>query len=408
MIRKLRIRFIILSMFSLFALLAGIVTGMNIINYYSVIREADDTLDFLSHNRGRFPDNIGGIRNEMAPDISPEIPYESRYFSVVLDNNGNALQIDTGKIKAVSSERAVEYAEEVLAAGKSQGFADDYRFVYYSEDGQNRIIFLDCGRKLHSFRAFLFTSIGISLAGYLIFFFVILFFSERIIRPAAESYEKQKRFITDAGHEIKTPLAIIKADADVMEMEYGENEWLTDIQKQTQRLTVLTNNLVYLSRMEEAKDSLPMIEFSFSDVVSEAAASFEALAQTQNKFFQCSIQPLLSLKGNEQAIHQLITILLDNALKYSPENGFVSLTLTKQNKTLRLSVFNATKNCIPGESLNLLFERFYRIDSSRSSQTGGYGIGLSIAQAIVSVHGGKIHASTGDGHTLQIDVTFPA
>ncbi|MFQ9800920.1 MAG: sensor histidine kinase [Clostridia bacterium] len=185
----------------------------------------------------------------------------------------------------------------------------------------------------------------------------------------AESYEKQKQFITDAGHEIKTPLTIIKADTDVLEMDFGENEWLSDIRKQTVRLTSLTNDLVYLSRMEEAGDSMAMIEFPFSDVVGEAAASFQALAQTQGKEFQCDIQPMLSLNGNEKAIQQLVGILLDNALKYSPKNGMVSLKVWKQNRAVYLSVLNTTESPVQKDKLDLLFERFYRTDTSRNSQT---------------------------------------
>lgn len=190
-------------------------------------------------------------------------------------------------------------------------------------------------------------------------------------------------------------------------MEFGESEWLTDIQTQANRLTTLTNDLVYLSRMEEANDSLQMIEFPFSDVVSETASSFKALAQTQNKAFQQKIQPLLSLTGNEKAIRQLINILLVNALKYSPDHGTISLALESQNKTVQLSVFNTTEHFIPKESLDLLFERFYRIDQSRNSQTGGYGIGLSVAKAIVEAHNGRIQAKTENGHSLQITVILP-
>ncbi|MDD6812456.1 MAG: hybrid sensor histidine kinase/response regulator [Lachnospiraceae bacterium] len=210
----------------------------------------------------------------------------------------------------------------------------------------------------------------------------------------------------EAGHEIKTPLTIIKADTDVLEMEFGENEWMTDIQKQSKRLTDLTNDLVYLSRMEETDKSMQMIAFPLSDVVSETSASFQILAQTQGKLFQCNIQPMLSLTGNEKAIRQLVSLLLDNALKYSPDNGTISLTLERQNKNLQLSVWNTTTDYIPKDKLNLLFERFYRMDSSHNSKTGGYGIGLSIAQAIVAAHRGKIYAKTTDGYSLQITACF--
>ena len=152
---------------------------------------------------------------------------------------------------------------------------------------------------------------------------------------------------------------------------------------------------------------MQMIEFPFSDVVTETASSFQSLAQTQEKDFQCQIQPMLTLRGNEKAIGQLVSILLDNALKYSPVNGTVSLSVEKQNRTLYLIVYNTTVNEIVKENLPLLFDRFYRTDPSRNSQTGGYGIGLSVAKAIVTAHNGKIQATTEDGHSLQITAVFP-
>ena len=404
MIKKLRVKFITLSMLTLFVLLSVILTSVNVLNYYAVIAEATDTLSLRANNRGVFPDFDN---NDKPRDMSPETPYESRYFSVLLNENGDILQTNTGKIKAVDSGQAITYAEQVLKKDADSGFVNSYRFLRYSENNKTRILFLDCGRKLNAFYTFLYISIGIALVGYALFFFVILFFSGRIIRPVQESYEKQKRFITDAGHEIKTPLTIIQADADVLEMDVGENEWLADIQKQAKRLSGLTNDLVYLSRMEEAQDTMQMIEFPFSDVVSEAAASFQSLAQTQGKTFLCEVPPMLSFTGNEKAIHQLVSLLLDNALKYSPDNGTVSLTVEKQNKALQLSVFNTTADFIAKEQLSLLFERFYRTDPSRNSQTGGYGIGLSVAKAIVSAHNGKIQAKTEDGYSLKVIVTLP-
>jgi len=142
-------------------------------------------------------------------------------------------------------------------------------------------------------------------------------------------------------------------------------------------------------------------------MVSETALSFKAVAQTQNKVFEQNIRPYISLTGNEKALQQLVNILLDNALKYSPENGSISLNLDNQNKSVRLSVFNTSENYISKESLSLLFERFYRIDQSRNSQTGGYGIGLSVAKAIVEAHNGRIEAKSEAGYSLQITVILP-
>lgn len=153
---------------------------------------------------------------------------------------------------------------------------------------------------------------------------------------------------------------------------------------------------------------MQMIEFPVSDIVSETAASFQSVAQTQEKTISCRIQSMVSFTGNEKAIRQLVSILLDNAIKYSPKGGSISVVLEKQKKALVLSVYNSTDYFIPKEKLSLLFERFYRLDPSRSSQSGGYGIGLSVAKAIVAAHNGKIRAKTQDGYSLEITVSLPA
>ena len=407
MIQKIKIRFLAVAMAALFVLLAIIVIGMNTINYNSIVRDADRKLDLLTQNDGRFPEFAPDKRWPIPSGMTPETPYELRYFSVLLTPTGDLVQTDTSRIKAIDNTTAVQYAAKALKEKKSNAFIGNYRFSLSAEGSSVRITFLDCSREVYSFRSFLISSICMALGGYLSFFFVILFFSNRIIRPVTESYEKQKRFITDAGHEIKTPLAIINADVDVLEMEYGENEWLDGIQTQVKRLADLTNDLVYLSRMEETETNLQMIEFPFSDVVSETAQAFHALAQAQGKTLQCNVEPMLSLTGNEKSIRQLVNILMENAMKYSPEGGYVALSLRGQNRYLSLTVYNTTSDLIERQNLSHIFERFYRMDSSRSSQTGGYGIGLSVAKAIVAAHNGKISAATQDGHSLQIHVQFP-
>lgn len=407
MIQKIKIRFITVAMAALFVLLAVIVTGMNMINYNSIVRDADIKLEMLSQNKGRFPEFSPNKRRPIPPGMTPETPYELRYFSVLLTETGELVHSDTSRIKAIDNASAVAYAKKALKEPGSNAFIGNYRFAMSAEGSVLRITFLDCSRDVYAFRSFLISSICMALVGYLIFFFVILFFSNRIIKPVTESHEKQKQFITDAGHEIKTPLAIIKADVDVLEMEYGENEWLDSIQAQVKRLSSLTNDLVYLSRMEETETKLQMIEFPFSDVILEAAQAFHAIAQSQGKDFRCDVEPMLSLNGNEKSIRQLVNILIDNAMKYSPEGGIVSLSVHAQNRSLCLSVFNTTIDPIEKQNLSHIFERFYRMDFSRSSQTGGYGIGLSVAKAIVSAHNGRISAATQDGHSLQINVQFP-
>lgn len=408
MIRKLKTKFIILSMTALFVLLAVIVAGMNIINYNSIIEEADSILSFLSQNKGAFPEMGGKHIKKLPPNLSPETPYESRYFSVFYNEMNTVVNVDVSKITSVDKSTAVKYANDILCAKTNHGFTDEYRYTVNQDYNGTRITFLDCGRKLGSFHNFLISSIAMSMSGYTVVFFIIFIISGKIIKPIAESYEKQKRFITDASHEIKTPLTIISANADLLEMELGEdNESLADIKEQTKQLRSLTEDLVLLTRMEEAENNMPKIDFPISEVVLETANTFRALAISQKKNFICNIEPMLTLNGNDKAIRRLVSILLDNALKYSPSESTVEISLEKKNRTIFLSVFNTTETEVNSEKLQYVFDRFYRIEESRNSETGGHGIGLSVAKAIVTAHNGKISASTKDGKTFLITAIFP-
>ncbi len=390
-------------------LLTVIIVGMNAINYNSVVEEVDMTLTFLSLNKGTFP-QLGADRpNDKLPQhMSPEAPYESRFFSVLLNADGSVLLTDTSKISSVDEDDAAEYAESIIKSGSMRGFIGSFRYIVKDEPIGTRIIFLDCGRMLDTFYQFLNTSLFMAIAGLIVVFIVIFFMSDRIIRPIAESYAKQKQFITDAGHEIKTPLTIINTNVDILEMELGDgNESLGDIKGQVLRLRSLTDDLVMLTRMEEAENNMPKIDFPISEVVSDAAHPFSALATAQEKTLRCSIQPLISLNGNGKAITQLVSILLDNALKYSAAGSEILLTLAKQGHSVLLTVSNAVEYEISSEHLDRIFDRFYRADASRNSETGGHGIGLSVAKAIVTAHGGRIWASIPKSNAFQISVTLP-
>ena len=410
MIKRLKFKFIILSAVSLFVLLLFIVVGMNLINYRAVVKESEEIISVLADNKGSFPDikgDKGDKGGKPQPHYkSPEIPYESRYFSVLVNEDGEIVNVETSKIVSVNTPSAMKYAEKVLEIGKSSGFIDKYRFSKIKEGNGERITFLDCRRSLDSFLDFLYASLIVSFAGYVAVIIAIIFFAGRLIRPIAESYEKQKRFITDAGHELKTPLTIINANVDVLEMDLEENESLEDIKAQTKRLTSLTNDLVLLSRMEESEDSIQMIDFPISEVVEDTAKQFVNVALSQDKNFTYEIEPMLTLNGNDKAIEKLVTILLDNAVKYTENGGEIKLILKKLSKNICLSVHNTTNINISNEDLNRVFDRFYRTDLSRNSETGGHGIGLSIAKAIVTAHNGKIQA-TNSAETFDITVILP-
>ena len=355
---------------------------------------------------------------------------ESRFFVVALSEDGTVQKMNIERIASIDSAEAEEYAKKAFASGEEAGFIKDFRYSVDNDGSSIRITFLDCGRVLGSFRDFLRASILMSLIGLLAVFFVILYFAGRIVRPVAESYEKQKRFITDAGHEIKTPLAIIKANIDLMDMELDKKridrselrENLGDIDDQVDRLTGLTNDLVYLSRMEEADSTLVMTEVPLSDIVAETAASFEPLAEEQGKAIAADIEPMISVQGSTKELEKLLSIILDNAIKYSvpprvidcgeDEDGMpvppvIDVALRREGKDAVIEVRNETEAELTNEQLSHVFERFYRMDSSRNSQTGGHGIGLSMANAIVNAHGGRISARTGSGHDFIVTAAIP-
>lgn len=400
-------------MLSLLLVLTVIFATVGIINYRKIVADADSILNILKENDGSFP--IGkhfkddffpadGKPKENHP-FSPELPYQSRYFSVFLTQDGTTVSVNTGKIAAIDTQTAIEYAQSVFNDKSSRGNLGDYRYIIYPLGDEVHIIFLDYGREMSSFRTFLFTSTGVGIIGLLAVLLLLIILSERIVKPFSENYEKQKHFITDAGHELKTPLTIIYADVEVLEMDMGENEWLHDIKNQTKRLAQLTNSLILLSRMEE-QPQVEKIEFPISDLAEEALGTFQALAKTYNKTISGQIEPMLSMTGDEKSICQLITILLDNAVKYSNDGGEIKLFLKKQKNAIHLGVFNTVES-ISREDIAHLFDRFYRTDKSRNSKTGGYGLGLSIASAIVNTHKGKIMASTQDEKSLQIIAIFP-
>ena len=414
MIKRLKRKFIILATVSMVILMTVLVGIMNIVNYSAVVTESDTILDILSEPNAPFgeknemPDRPPqNIENFIPHGMSPEVPYESRYFTVIVSPNGVIGETDFSRIISVDQESVDAYVQKAIERGKDRGFIEQFRYAKQTDDRMTRIIFLDCGRKLDSFRTFMWTSMAVGLLGCVIVFVVFLFAAGRIVRPIAESYEKQKRFITDAGHEIKTPLTIIGANLDLLESDYGENESFSDIRTQTKRLSTLTKDLVYLSKMEESENTLTKIEFPVSDFIIETAHQFNALAQAQRKEYRVQVEPNVTMHGAPDAIRQMITLLLDNAMKYSPDGGIVTLDVISRKKDLIISVFNTTVSPVSNENLSHLFDRFYRTDASRNSETGGHGIGLSIAQAITAAHNGKITAETVNGSDFRITVTMP-
>ena len=438
MIKNLRKRFIFAAMASTFGVLFVIMSILNVANYVRMVSRADDTLEELADNNGQFdskdfmkelmpdhkdgqlPSNSGesdenvtanqdGSENIQPPatpgkkrgdKFSPETPFQTRYFSVVV-SNGMVVSYSLDNIAAVDESEAESYADQIIDDDTDKGFIDIYRYMVVDcddETGGSRIIFVDCRQEIESFKNTLVYSVGVSLLGFLAVFMLVLFWSKKIFKPVADSYEKQKRFITDASHEIKTPLTIIDANTEVIEMMNGESEWTQNTRDQVKRLTSLTNQMVALSRLDENPEPKEMTEFNLSDVAYEVIDHFVALSEVTGKKINMEIQDGITYKGDENSIRQLISILVDNAMKYAVQTESIDISLKRDGRKIRFMLRNLTDGMQEGAQ-DILFERFYRPDSSRNSETGGSGIGLSLAKSIVEVHKGKITAKCdGEGY----------
>lgn len=414
MIGNLRKKFILVAMCSTFVVLFSIMGVVNVANYVKIVNRADSLTEMIGENNGQVPPWMSEDGKEKQKELkeipkhrereefSPETPYETRFFLVTLNREGEVVEQDMEKIAAIDQNRAESYARKIYKGNSNKGYVDVYRYRKI-ETGENiKIIFVDCHKDMESFRTLLITSTTVSVLGLFLVFILVLFFSKIVFRPVAAAYDRQKQFITDASHEIKTPLTIIDANTQVLEMENGESQWTASIQKQVKRLSGLTQQMVTLSRLEEQKGG-EKVKFSLSDAVYESVQPFEALAITKGQKVSLQIEENLYFLGEEQLIRQLVGIFMDNAVKYTPAHGEICISLKKKGKKSQLQVWNQT-DAVPQGKLDILLERFYRLDDSHNSETGGSGIGLSVAQAITDSQKGKITIYSEDGRSLTVTV----
>ena len=410
MIKKLQRKFIMITMGSLLIVMLFLLGLMNTINMYKTNSEINGALELLTKNQGKFPifekdDPPKGGDPFFGFKMDEETPFRIRYFIVMVNRDGSIRQTDTGHINAVSATDAQDYAAEAIVRGKNSGFEGIYKYKIIEQAEGYMVAFMDCRSQLQTVSSFLFISCMVGFITIIVMFLLVSILSKKAMKPFVENAEKQKLFITDAGHEIKTPLAIISANADVLELTGGESEWINSIRNQIVRLDKLVKNLLTLSKMDEENIQHEFTEFDLSETVSKITSSFSAVAEAMNKKFEMNIQPGLKLSGDEASIEQLISTLVDNAMKYSDEEGNIKIILTSSKKGPKVEVSNTVEQ-LEVENLDKLFDRFYRSDSSRSRDTGGYGIGLSIAKSIVEAHQGKISVKSEDGKTICFTVRF--
>lgn len=408
MIGKIKRKLIIVIMVSVAVVLTIIFVSMNVLNHLHMAKSADDMLVLIAENNGTIPEypQINIPKERLPEQLSRESAYQTRYFIVQYDRHDRVIDINLSHIASISYDDAERYAAEVRKRDSISGYRGIYRYRIQPTDFGRIVIFLDCSMAMQTATSMIITSCGIALISLLAIFLVICIFSSRFIRPMIESVEKQKRFVTDAGHELKTPLAIINANVEVMELVDGSNEWLESIKNQVNRMNGLVKSMLRLARMEEGTmDSVSTI-FDVSKVFNEITEPFKVVAQQKNRNLKINSQQNIKMSGDEEAIRNLISILVDNAIKYCNDEGRIEARLSLEGKNIKILVRNTT-DVDSNENLQRLFDRFYRPDDSRARESGGFGIGLSMAKNIVDSHHGKITAQR-DGDFVCFRVTFRA
>ena len=364
--RRLQVRFVLLSVLALLVLQTAIVTFSICRSYRQMTLRADTIIKSL----------------ETAAEAD-----DARYFKVTFDLEARAFDFDLEHTSLVTRPLATELAKKVIADKSEKGYIEGYRYLVRCEASIIKITFLSRIVATESFRSNARSLILISLSGITVMAVFLTAISGAVVTPLVRNRQKQKEFITSASHGLKTPLTVINADAQLLESEIGENEWLTDIMKQTSEMTELTHRLVYLARAEEQDEKMKKIIFPISDVAEDVASSFRSVAENTGKRFDVSIDGGISYCGDEKAIRELLTVLLDNAFKYSPVGGSVRLTLSAEGHGVKISTENDAVG-ISEENIGKLSGRFYRADTS--DKIKGFGIGLSIAKAVAENHKGKL------------------
>lgn len=399
MLKKLQRKFILAATLTVTIMLLFVLVLVNVVNCHRAWSRIADTLDFIMENQGVIPsDQKTG--KDPGFRVSPEFSFQTRYFSVLFTAEQTVAEVNSEHIAALDQEEAAALAEDILGKTKDTGTVEvsDNMYAYErsaAEDGSRTVVVMDISREAENCGTFLQISALFGGLCILIFFIVFTLWSRRAVRPFEENAERQKQFITNAGHELKTPIAVISANTEAMELLNGENEWSRRIMVQVHRLSDLVGELIMLSKSEEQAETA-CISLDYSGLVRECAEDFRQVALQKGKRFETHIAENISLVGEEKLLREIVNILTDNAVKYCDAGGMISVTLKTSGKRKILEVFNDYKE---GKGLDYarMFDRFYRGDASHSSSTEGYGIGLSLAENMTEVLHGKIRAGWQDG-----------
>lgn len=330
----------------------------------------------------------------------------SRFFIILSDSNGNIMDVNIDQISSIDYETAKSYALTVLKTDKESGRIGIYKFATKKMGPNQLTFFMDTSGQNESFYRVLFASGAIAALCWLVLLIIVILLSGKVIRPVLAGMEKQKQFITNAGHEMKTPLAIIQSNNDTMALIHGENKYNVHIRTQTKRLNVLMSNLLTLARLDE---EIPMSTepVNVSEVTMEVLSAYKEYAKVRNLHFDVKIESDIIISVNKDSFRQVVTILMDNAIKYTPDNGYINLSLVRNGRHIQIIEENTCDASIEADP-ERLFERFYRGDAVRTQgeEFSGYGIGLSAARAICENCGGKLTAEYPSSESIRFTVRF--
>ena len=434
MIKKLRLRFIIAALLSILFVLSATIAAININNYIKtenentsaireiIVREHYKTESMLTgggYMGGRMP---GGNptqpgQPQQPNDYSNNVTNREHYFIVVYNEDSSFRYSNFSHIFTITEEDGMEMAQKFFESGKSSKKEGNLRYhqevkVVYAPGSaiysfppivSTYVVCLDAQDRMHSFDNFLISSLVIAAIAYTALAGLIIISSHFIFKTSEESYRKQKAFVTNASHELKTPLTIISTDLELIKMDHGDNEWIDSIDDQVRRLTIMTKQLVTLSKLDESDlKNFPFTNLSLSKIANESVSSFLPLYEKNNYKFNSDIDEDIEIKGNNNLINELFYIFMDNANKYATPKGEIGLSIKKDNKNkIKVTFYNDIED--DEIDVNQMFERFYR--SPNSNKKEGSGIGLSIAKEIIDLHKGKVKTSLKD-NKIYFEITF--
>ena len=338
------------------------------------------------------PDGNRDFNHKFYPE-SPRFQL-STFYSVAVSYDGEILEVKNGMSTVHTDEELVRLTESIIKSGRNNGTENNLAFYKTDKEGYTLVTFMDNTIvNENAMTLFRYTLIfgGVALV---LFFFLSVYLARRIVNPLEENYHKQKQFISDAGHELKTPVSVVSANAELLSREIGDNQWLQNIQYENERMGMLVGQLLDLARTENVAPQMEHIDFS--RLVAGESLPFESVAFEKGLNLNTNITSNTGVIGNSTQLKQLVSILLDNAIRHSKEKGEVWLTLTKEHGVAKLSVINKGDE-IPVEQREQIFERFYRVDAVRNGEDKHYGLGLAIAKAITTTHKGNIAVHCFDG-----------